>query len=151
MEEIEQRLIVLVGLPRSGKSTWAKGQKDAPIVCPDAIRYALHGQRFAPEAEEHVFAIAKTMVRALFLAGHKRVIVDATNTTKKRRDFWKNQPSDGKASWVVEFVLIATPAVVCKQRATAEGDEAILPVIDRMAAQWEAIDKDEGAIIAGQC
>ena len=86
---IRKTLIAMVGLPRSGKSTWAK-KAGHPIVSPDAIRLALHGQRFISEAEPFVWAIAKAMVRALFLAGHSAVILDATNNTRKRRDEWKS-------------------------------------------------------------
>ena len=71
-------LILTVGLPRSGKSTWAM-QQGYPVVNPDSIRLALHGHRFREESEEHVWAIAKTMVNSLFIAGHDKVIVDATN------------------------------------------------------------------------
>ncbi len=41
----EKTLIGMVGLPYSGKSTAAR-ELGFPIVCPDAIRLALHGQRF---------------------------------------------------------------------------------------------------------
>ena len=40
---------------RSGKTTWAR-QQGVPIVNPDAIRPALHGQRFEPRAESVVWA-----------------------------------------------------------------------------------------------
>src|SRR5216683_5886868 len=80
-------LFLTVGLPRSGQSTWARGT-NTPIVCPDEIRLALHGQRFIASAEPLVWAIARIMVSALFGAGHPRVILDATNLTKARRDEW---------------------------------------------------------------
>lgn len=88
MAEHERILIVTVGLPRSGKSTWAKRQT-FPVVNPDAIRLALHGQRFYGPAEPFVWATAKLMVRSLFGAAHRKVIVDATNCTRKRRDEWR--------------------------------------------------------------
>ena len=78
----EETLILTVGLPRSGKSIWAKKQ-GIPIVNPDSIRLALHGKAFILEAEDFVWTIAYTMARALFLAGHETVIIDATNITKK--------------------------------------------------------------------
>lgn len=126
------QLIVTVGLPRSGKSTWARAQ-DHPIVNPDSIRLALHGQRFLPEAEPFVWAIARCMVRALFLAGHETVILDACNTTKERRDEWLAH--DG--AWIRVFKAFPTPAEECIRRARAEGDEEIVPVIVRMAAHFE--------------
>lgn len=83
-------LIMTVGLPRSGKSTWAM-QQGHPVVCPDAIRMALYGQPFIKEAESIVWATAKLMVAALFEAGHDTVILDGTNLTSKYRDEWKDE------------------------------------------------------------
>lgn len=130
------RLVVMVGLPRSGKTTRAR-QMGYPIVNPDSIRLAMHGQRFAALAEPLVWAIAKIMVRGLFLAGHDMVTVDATNTTRKRRDEWKSR------DWVRIFDVITTPAETCRERARAEGDTEILPVIDRMESEAQSIGPDE--------
>ncbi len=133
----ENLLILTVGIPRSGKSTWARAQ-NLPIVNPDSIRLALHGQRFQTLSEPFVWAIATVMVRALFLAGHSRVIVDATHTTKKRREFWKD------SSWRIVFAPMDTTKDVCLKR--AEGDVEIIPVIERMALQQEPLTKEEGQL-----
>lgn len=129
-------LVATVGLPRSGKTTWAKMQA-YPIVNPDAIRLALHGQRFIAEAEPYVWAIAKTMVKALFLAGHKVVVLDATNNTVKRRQEWVSK------EWATYFKHIDTSAQVCIERADEEDDHDIMPVIERMASQYEPLTDDE--------
>lgn len=129
-------LILTVGLPRSGKTTWAKRQS-VPIVNPDSIRLALHGQRFQAEAEPFVWAIAKVMVRALFLAGHTCVILDATNTTTKRRDEWIDK------AWETRFQHFTAPKTVCDARALAMGDNYILPIIAKMAAQFEPLTPHE--------
>ncbi len=128
-------LICTSGLPRSGKSTWAKEQ-GVPIVNPDAIRLALHGQRFSAQAEPFVWAIAKTMVHSLFIAGCPVVILDATIGTRKRRAEWKSK------DWKTCFQIIDTPKDECLRR--AEGDDEIRPVIERMAAEWEPLGDDEG-------
>ena len=88
------------------------------------------------EAEPFVWAIAKTMVRSLFLAGHSIVIVDATNTTKKRRDDWKGP-------WCRRYRVMGTTVKECLRRAQSEGDTEIIPVIDRMAHQYEPVEDDE--------
>lgn len=134
------KLIVMVGLPRSGKSTWAKASKSvhgAPIVNPDSIRLALHGCRFIKLAEPMVWAIAGIMVRALFLAGHSKVIVDGCHNTRKRRDRWLDP------EWQTWFKWIDTDQQTCLHRAELEKDTEIMPVIDRMAEEFEGIQTDE--------
>jgi len=135
-----KKLMMTVGLPRSGKTTWAQAGR-APIVCPDQIRYALHGQRFIPEAEMFVWAIAHCMVKALFLAGHDTVILDATNGTKARREEWRSK------SWVREFVFIGTPKEECIRRAIALDDNYIVPIIEKMAASWENVEAEEEELL----
>lgn len=124
-------LICTVGLPYSGKSTWARQQcyPVFPIVCPDEIRLALHGQRFEPRAEPMVWAIAKIMVRALFGAGHDTVILDATNTTPKRREEWLSD------EWRTLWKVIDTPVETCLARAERAGDAEIKPIIEKMATE----------------
>jgi predicted kinase len=129
-------LIATVGLPRSGKSTWSRVQT-WPIVNPDAIRLAIHGERFNAQAEPFVWLVAKTMIRALFLAGHNVVILDATNTTRKRRDDLRS------VEWETYFKVIDTPKGVCLYRAISENDTEIIPVIERMAAGYEPLEADE--------
>lgn len=134
-------LICTVGLPRSGKTTWARKQ-GLPIVNPDAIRLATHGQRFWAPAERRVWADAYHMVRCLFLAGHTTVIVDATHMTRKRRDFWiADAGNPGGVSWSVAFRRFDVAASVCRER--AHGDAKLIEVIDRMDNQQEPLGFDE--------
>ena len=138
-------LIVTVGLPRSGKSTWVKEvtkQLHCPIVNPDAVRFAVTGQRFVKSAEPTVWMVVRYMVRALFEAGHNTVILDATNTTKERRRFWLDECRQGfyGDDARVSFVVFDTSAEVCKQRALDSGMEDLLPIIDSMDAGFESLD-----------
>jgi predicted kinase len=140
----EKVLILTVGLPRSGKTTWAKTwgkDNGCPIVNPDSVRLAIHGRRFESLAEGFVWATARAMVRALFLAGHDAIIVDATNTTRKRRDEWRSP------DWRTVCHVFDTAKEVCVERASADGDSEILPVIKRMAGQWEPLGEDEERIM----
>jgi predicted kinase len=130
MSDTKKELILMVGLPRSGKSTYAK-TTGFPIVNPDSIRLALHGERFISDAEPMVWAIAKYMVKSLFLAGHSTVILDATNTTAKRREEWVSR------HWKVSIMHITTTKEVCISRAIEEGDTDIIQVIERMSENFE--------------
>ena len=136
-------LWMTVGLPRSGKSTWAVSQT-FPIVNPDSIRLALHGQPFIGSAEPFVWAIAKCMVEALFIAGHRNVILDATNTTRQRRDQWKSD------NWKRKFVKFLGPIDkqtcidrVIKSHFDDQHKDNLIKAIDRMIETWEDLHLEE--------
>ncbi len=140
-------LIVTVGLPRSGKSTWALAtskQLHCPIVNPDAVRLAVTGQRFVREAEPTVWMVVRYMVRSLFNAGHCTVILDATNLTKSRRKFWLDESKQGNyGDSAVCFVTFDADADTCKQRAIESDMTDLLPVIDMMHESFEELDDAE--------
>ena len=135
-------LLCAYGLPRSGKSTWAKSTGH-PVVSPDALRWALTGRRWYAPMEHQVWAMARTMVRALFLAGHKTVVLDSTSCTRKQRDQFR---SDEMVMWDCQYIKIDTSAQVCKERAELTYPE-LVPIINHMAWNWEAIDPGEGSVI----
>lgn len=133
----KKTLFMPVGLPRSGKSTWCRSTK-YPIVSPDAIRLALHGQPYIQQAEPAVWSMARYMVSSLFLAGHSNVILDATNITVKRREVWESE------DWDRHFVVIPTPLNTCLERAKATGFPA--DIILQMAEDREPPTEAEGRI-----
>lgn len=136
-------LICTFGLPRSGKSTWAR-KTGLPIVCPDGIRLALTGKRWWEPIEHEVWATARTMVRALFYGGNKTIILDATNLTRKARDRFIPSPD---CDWIRRFVVFNTSAEVCKERAARIYPE-LCEVIERFSKAREPIDEAvEGQII----
>ena len=120
-----KHLIMTVGLPRSGKSTWAR-ETGYPIVNPDSIRLALHGQSFIGNAEPMVWTIAKYMVKSLFIAGHDVVILDSCNQSEYRRNEWKSK------EWKRLYKVFRTDIEECKKRALDNDQEYLITVIDRM-------------------
>ena len=124
-------LIMTVGLPRSGKSTWAKAQ-GLPVVNPDSIRLVLHGTPFLASAEPMVWSIAETMVHALFLAGHEKVILDATNLNLSLRNRWQGKP------WTIALQIFDATKEQCIARAKESHTEYLIPIIERMA-RYQAI------------
>jgi predicted kinase len=127
------RLVMTVGLPRSGKSTWAKSQVNIPIVNPDSIRLALHGKPFLPKFEIEVWHIAHVMVKSLFLAGHNLVILDATNITCSRRKEWVDD------QYQIILKYFDTPKDVCIKRAIDTNQMYLLPVIVKMSNQLNSV------------
>lgn len=146
-----KRLLCTVGLPQSGKSSWAKLQA-CPIVCPDAIRLAMHARAYFAPMEPWTWAMAYTMTEALFQAGHETVIFDATNTTRKRRDALRLQGDTfgehpNMLGWSCTFVLFQTSRSVCIERATRTGRLDLIPVIERMAEVFEPLGSDEAVML----
>lgn len=136
-------LICTVGLPRSGKSTWAQKTK-LPIVNPDGIRLALTGRRWYGPIEYEVWATARTMVRALFLGGNKIIVLDSTNFQLRQRDTFTPSPD---CDWTRYFVVFNTSVEVCKERAKRTYPE-LEEIIDQIASKWDPInEKVEGEIV----
>lgn len=129
-------LIMLVGLPRCGKSTYAK-LLNHPIVNPDSVRLALHGHAFSANAEAMVWVMVKYMIESLFIAGHETVILDATNITVERRNNFKSK------NWTRRFVQFKFDVELSKARAIDTDKAFLLPVIDKMAEQYEPVTQTE--------
>jgi hypothetical protein len=84
------------------------------------------------------------MVRALFLAGNKTVILDSTNMSRKARDTFTPSPD---VDWKRRFILFDTCVRICKERARQTIPE-LCTIIDWMYENWEPIDeKVEGQIV----
>jgi predicted kinase len=114
------------------------------IMNPDSVRLALHGQRYLAESEDLVWAVARIMVRSLFLAGHNKVVVDATNIKRYYRDQWR--PRTGDCWDRVVHCLIPATKKTCIRRAHKTNDQEIVPVIEKMADQYEPLELDEPLI-----
>lgn len=126
-------LYMTVGLPRIGKSTWARHQ-DIPMVNPDSIRKVIHGKPFDKEHENLVWWTAKIAVKQAFLAGHEKVILDATNLTKAARDQWIDPMWER-----IAVVFTINDLQTLRERAMFTNQEYLLPIIDRMAATMQPI------------
>ena len=129
-------LHILIGLPRSGKSTKAR-RLGYPIVTPDAIRSVVHGTPMKESVEALIWAFAKVMVESLFTAGHDHVTLDACNHTEERRRIWQSE------KWAIKYHLIQTPAEICIQRARETGQDYLIPVIERMCCNWTPLEGED--------
>ena len=129
-------LHMLVGLPRSGKSTKARAL-GFPIVEPDAIRKAYNCYPFNADLEPMIWATAHLMVHSLFNAGHNDVILDAVNHTRQRRNVWENK------QYAIKYHLVDTCRDVCIARAIAGEQEYLVPIIERMASNFEWLNDED--------
>lgn len=112
------KIIVLSGLPASGKTTWAKKWvEEEPTkrirVCRDDIRHML-GKYWVPEREDIVTEIEQDAVYR-GLEQDYDVVVDATNF---RKNFWKLfLDSLSKTHYCqLEYKFFDTPLEECIER-----------------------------------
>lgn len=150
-------LHLTVGLPRSGKSSWAK-EAGYPIVNRDSIRYAIGGSIRYFSEENKVSKMEELMVKALFKAGHDDIIVDSTHLKQKYIDRWeefattpiwsphKDNREVQESNFEIVLATFATPLVVCMERAKKDfpEDTKFPEIIKSMWESAETIDIPTG-------
>lgn len=95
-EQETRKIVIMCGLPGSGKSTIAKRLLDtnggAIIISRDAIRQMIYGKyNFRKEDEDMVFDFAMQMFRSALMANTyiiKDIIIDECCVTAKTRSKW---------------------------------------------------------------
>ena len=107
-------LIIMCGLPQSGKSSEAKLLKH-PIVNRDAIRHAIGGSIRYYREEPRVNEIEEVMTDSLFYAGHDTVIMDACHLKQSYRNKWVTFCR--KRGYTYHFNNIMTSLETCIMRA----------------------------------
>jgi predicted kinase len=139
-------LIVLVGPPGSGKTTWAlRSGRGAVHVSQDALIGAI-----TPDGFDHVYrpvywAAENAVARAALQAGHT-VIVDRTNRTRAHRERWLQIARE--ASCPAVAVVMTTPEALCRERnAQRDGSSRLSEErMERMLIALEPVRPDESFV-----
>jgi len=137
-------LIVLVGLPGAGKTTWAMlNGRGAVHVSQDGLIGAITPNGFDHEYRPIYHAAEDAVARAALAAGHT-VIVDRTNRTRAHRERWLRIAREVGCEAIA--VVLATPESICRERNAARDDASRLSKerMDRMIAAFEPVEADEG-------
>ena len=137
-------LIVMCGLPASGKSTyseWLASNAHFYRVCPDLIRKDLYGDENIQGDGKKVFSIAHYQMKELGSVG-ENVVFDATNINAKRR---KELVKEMRPYFdVIICKWFHTPYDVCYARNQARNRQVPTEVLYRMFMNFEEPSKDEG-------
>ena len=99
-------ITLMIGLPASGKSTYARRYLNTTIISSDALRAELYGDENDQRHNREVFQVLHARVQ-MALAHGEDVVVDATNLTMKSRrpllDMARRYHATAKA------IIMATP------------------------------------------
>lgn len=135
--------IMLVGLPASGKSTYAAKLKEQGyhIHSSDAIREELTGDENAQDKNTDVFATLHKRVKDDVSNGIS-CVYDATNMSMKRRKAFLDEIK--KYNCHKKCVLFVIPVEVCKERNKNRERKVPEEVFDKMLKQFNVPMRYEG-------
>lgn len=133
---------MMVGLPRSGKSTYIKNNfNNIVIVSADQLRLIIYGQRFWKDGENIVWSNREIILKSLLEQGLD-IIIDETNISISSRkniiDLCK------RYNYVVNVIFIYTYLEVCIQRAIESDQDDLIKVIGEMSENFEIPCEKEG-------
>ena len=136
-----QRIVVLVGLPGSGKSSWFKRHNVVPLSS-DMLRAMLFDDVTQQRFQDLVFSTLRSLLRARMIASMPTNYVDATNLSPHERRSWIKMAHD--FGYEMQAVFFDVPVEVCMERNRRR--ERVVPedVMQRMAAKLRPPEFEEG-------
>lgn len=136
-----QRIVVMVGLPGSGKSTWLARQGVTPLSS-DEMRQLLADDAADQSIHPRVFLALRYLLRHRLALGRPVSYVDATHLTGDERRPWLEL---GRLyGCEVEAVFFDVPLEVCRMRNRARGRVVPEEAMERMAAKLAPPRVEEG-------
>lgn len=134
-------VILAIGLPGSGKSSWFKRHNVVPLSS-DLVRSLLFDDVREQRFQDLVFSNLRSMLKARLIAKRPMNYVDATNLTPQERQHWIKLAKDYQ--YEVHAVFFDVPLEVCIER--HERRDRVVPedVMRRMAAKLKPPAFEEG-------
>ena len=134
-------VVLAIGLPGSGKSTWFKRREVTPLSS-DLVRTLLFDNVTEQRYQDLVFSTLRALLRARLVARMPLSYVDATNLSVHDRRGWIKMARD--FGYDVQAVFFDVPLEVCLDRNRRR--DRIVPedVMQRMAAKLRPPAFEEG-------
>src|ERR1700682_3905744 len=134
-------VVLTIGLPGSGKTTWFKRRGVTPLSS-DMLRSILFGDITEQRYQGLGFSPLRSLLRARLIARMPWNYVDATNLAPNERRQWiKMSKSFG---YDVHAVFFDVPLEVCLERNRKRDRQVKEELVQRMAAKLKAPSFDEG-------
>ena len=134
-------VVLAVGLPGSGKSSWFKRHNITPLSS-DVLRSMLFDDPAEQRFQDLVFSNLRSMLKARLIARRPTNYVDATNLTPHERQNWVKLAKD--FGYEAHAVFFDVPLELCIERHNRR--DRIVPedVMRKMAAKLKQPTFDEG-------
>ena len=141
--EKNKALLILVGPPASGKSTWGKKfaeDNGVVYVSTDAIRKEIGSGEADQSVSAAAFGIARSRVSRALASG-KSAMIDATSVNRKARRDWINM-GRGHGAYVIAVAFEVPKSELLRR--DAERERHVGPeVIDRFVNKYERPSEQE--------
>lgn len=132
-------VVVLIGLPGSGKSTYIKNHYNDDnyvVISRDIIRadigYCKYGEKYlGDERQEDIVSEIEKELLINAIKESKCVVIDNLNIRKKYRDLYKNLLKDYNVNWKYIYVEAPTIQDNISRRTNQIKEEAIFEMIDK--------------------
>ena len=134
-------VVLAIGLPGSGKSTWFKRHNIVPLSS-DIMRSLLFDDVREQRFQDLVFSNLRSMLKARLIAKRPMNYVDATNLTPQERQHWIKLAKD--YGYEVHAVFFDVPLEVCIERHQRRDRVVPEDVMRRMAAKLKPPTFEEG-------
>jgi predicted kinase len=134
-------VVLAIGLPGSGKSSWFKRNKITPLSS-DLLRALLFDDPTEQRFQDLIFSNLRSMLKARLIARRPLNYVDATNLTPQERQGWIKLAKD--YGYEVQAVLFDVPLEVCLARNQRRDRVVPEEAMRRMAGKLKPPSFEEG-------
>jgi len=134
-------VVLAIGLPGSGKSSWFKRHNIHPLSS-DLLRELLFDDAQEQRFQDLVFSNLRSMLKARLIARRPMNYVDATNLTPHDRHSWIKLAKD--YGYDVQGLFFDVPLEVCMERHQRRGRVVPEDIMRKMAGKLKAPTFDEG-------